>query len=258
MRRPGAFHAALSVFTIVPVPPIVIDRDSARRATLALPWVGLLVGIVSALVAGAVQALGGGSFLAGVLALALLATVTGAMHLDGLADTADGIGSRRPAEEALAIMKRSDIGPMGVAALVLVLLVDAAALSSPHLTGPRLLAALACLTMVGRVAVLTSTGRWAPSARPGGFGALFSGVTSARAWALSALGVLVASVLAGGLASGSRGALVFGLAAMLSWLVAWLAQRRLVGRFGGLTGDLMGALVEVSQMVFVVAVALAV
>jgi len=61
-----------------------------------------------------------------VLVLATLAAVTGAMHLDGLADTADGIGSRRPAEEALTIMKRSDIGPMGVAALVLVLLTDAA------------------------------------------------------------------------------------------------------------------------------------
>ncbi|MBI4899597.1 MAG: adenosylcobinamide-GDP ribazoletransferase [Actinobacteria bacterium] len=256
MRRPGAFHAAVSVFTIVPVPPIDIDRDSARRAALALPWVGLLIGVAAAVVAGAIQWLGGGSLLAGVLALALLAAVTGAMHLDGLADTADGIGSRRPAAEALAIMKRSDIGPMGVAALVLVLLVDAAALSSPHLTGPRLLAALACLPMVGRVAVLTGTGGWAPSARPGGFGALFSGVTSGRSWALSTLGVLVVSVLAGSWASGSRGAVAFGLAATLSWLVAWLAQRRLIRRFGGLTGDLMGALVEVSQLVFVVAVGL--
>lgn len=252
MTRPGAFHAAVSVFTIIPVPSIAVDRDTARRAVLALPWVGLLLGAIAAVVAGGVRALDGGSLLASVLALTLLAAVTGAMHLDGLADTADGIGSRRPADEALTIMKRSDIGPMGVATLVLVLLVDAAALASPHLQGAKLLAALACLPMVGRVPVLTSTGRSAPNARPGGFGALFSGVTSGRGWALSALGVLGVSVLAGGWAAGLRGALAFGGAPLLSWLAAWWTQRRLVRRFGGLTGDLMGALVEVTQLVFVV------
>ncbi len=140
------------------------------------------------------------------------------MHLDGLADTSDGIGSRRPPDEALTIMKRSDIGPMGVATLVLVLLVDAAALASPHLTGSKLLAAVACLPMVGRVAVLTGTGRWAPNARPGGFGALFSGVTSGRGWALSTSGVLAVSVLAGDWASGlrGRGRLHCGAAAVLA------------------------------------------
>ena len=252
MRRTGALHAAVSVFTIVPVPPVEIDRDTARRAALALPWVGLLLGSVAAVLAGGVRALNGGSLLAGVLALTLLSVITGAMHLDGLADTADGFGSRRPPDEALTIMKRSDIGPMGVATLVLVLLVDVAALSSPHLDGPKLLAAVACLPMVGRVAVLTGTGRWAPNARPGGFGALFSGVTSGRGWVLSASGVLVVSVLAGGWASGLRGALAFAVAPLLSWLVGWAAQRRLVRRFGGLTGDLLGALIEVTQLVFVV------
>jgi len=256
MSRPGALHAAVSVFTIVPVAPIEIDRGTARRAALALPWVGLLAGLVAAAVAGAVRALNGGTLLACVLVLATLAAVTGAMHLDGLADTADGIGSRRPAEEALTIMKRSDIGPMGVAALVLVLLTDAAALASPHLAGPTLLAAVACLPMVGRVAVLTGTGRWAPNARPGGFGALFAGVTSGRDWMASALVVLAVSALAGAWASGLRGAVVFGLAPVLSWLVGWSAQRRLIRRFGGLTGDLLGALIEVTQLVFVVVLGL--
>jgi adenosylcobinamide-GDP ribazoletransferase len=256
MSRVGALHAAVSVFTIVPVAPIEIDRGTAHRAVLALPWVGLLIGITAAVVAGGVRALNGGSLLASVLTLATLAAVTGAMHLDGLADTADGLGSRRPPEEALTIMKRSDIGPMGVAALVLVLLIDTAALTSPHVNGPTLVAAIACLPMVGRVAVLTGTGGWAPNARPGGFGALFSGVTSGRGWSLSALGVLAVSVLAGGWASGLRGAVVFGTAPLLSWLVAWWAQKRLIRRFGGLTGDLLGALIEVTQLVFVLVLGL--
>ena len=78
------------------------------------------------------------------------------------------------------------------------------------------------------------------------------GVTSGRGWVLSASGVLVVSVLAGGWASGLGGAVAFAVAPLLSWLVGWGAQRRLVRRFGGLTGDLLGALIEVTQLVFVV------
>ena len=62
--------------------------------------------------------------------MALLAVATGGLHLDGLADTADGLGSRRPADQALEIMRRPDAGPLGVATLVLVLLVQVSALAS--------------------------------------------------------------------------------------------------------------------------------
>lgn len=257
MGRVGAFHAAVSVFTIVPVAPIEINRANAHRATLALPWVGLAIGVLAAGVAWAVRAVEGGEFLASVLVLAILATITGALHLDGLADTADGIGSRRPADEALTIMKRSDIGPMGVAALVLVLLLDCAALGSAHLNGPNLLAAVATFPLVGRMAVLTGTGGWAPNARPGGFGALFSGVTSLRSWIASALVVAAITGVAGTLASGFRGAVVFVAAALLSWLVGWLTQRWLIRHFGGLTGDLLGALIEITQLVFLLTLAVA-
>lgn len=251
-----ALHAAVSLFTWVPMPPVSIDRATARGAILAFPWVGLGAGAAAGLVAGAVGALGGGGLLAAASGLATLAGVTGAMHLDGVADTADGLGSRKPADEALALMKRSDIGPMGVATLVLVLLVDAAALASPHLAGDALPVTLACMPMVGRVSALAGTGRWARSARPGGFGALFAGVTSARALILDSLAVLAAVGLIGGLIRGLSGAALLTLAALVAWAVGYGWQRHLQRRLGGLTGDTFGSLIEVAQLVFVVVAAL--
>ncbi len=113
--------------------------------------------------------------LGAALAMMLLALLTGGLHLDGLADTADGLGSRRPAPQALEIMRRSDAGPFGVAALVLVLLVQVCALAS--LPPGRGAAALVLAAVTSRVAVVLATG--SPSARPSGFGALVAGRTSA-------------------------------------------------------------------------------
>ncbi|PZP80206.1 MAG: adenosylcobinamide-GDP ribazoletransferase, partial [Stenotrophomonas maltophilia] len=130
----GGLAAATSLFTILPAPMIAdVDRRVATRAIRAFPWLGLCLGVVGGLIAGGVLAMGAGSWLAAILALVWLTGATGGFHLDGVADTADGLGSRRDPARALEIMKQSDIGPMGVIALVLTLLVDLGALSS--LTG---------------------------------------------------------------------------------------------------------------------------
>lgn len=256
-RLGHALHAGISLFTWIPVPPVEIDRDTARDAIAAFPWIGLLAGLPAALVAGLVQGLGGGALLAAASGLGVLAFVTGAMHLDGVADTADGLGSRKPADEALALMKKSDIGPMGVATLVFVLLLDVAALASPGLTGWGLPVVLALMPAVGRVAALAATGPWAACARPGGFGSLFSGVTSLRTVVLDAAAVLALALLAGALLADFTGVIALGLGALLAWGVGYGWQRHLERRLGGLTGDTFGSLIEVAQTVFVVVVALA-
>ncbi len=252
-----ALHAAVSLFTVVPVPAVEIDRATARGAILAFPWVGFAVGAAAALVASLVDAAGAGSLLAAASGLGVLALVTGAMHLDGLADTADGLGSRKGADDALAVMKKSDIGPMGVAALVLVLLLDASALSSPRLTGAGLAAALLCAPAVGRVSALAGTGPWAGVARPGGFGSLFAGVTSLRALLVDAAAVLAVVGVAGFWAGGTAGALLWACAALGSWAVGLGWLRHLERRLGGLTGDTFGSLIEVGQLSFLVMTAIA-
>ncbi|MEL4356631.1 MULTISPECIES: adenosylcobinamide-GDP ribazoletransferase [unclassified Luteococcus] len=249
---------ALGMFTLLPVPPTMeLTPETNRRVMLALPWAGLVCGLVSAAAAALVVLCGAGNILAAMAGLAALAGVTGAMHLDGVADTADGLASRKGPQEALALMKQSDIGPMGVATAVLVLLLQASALASTALGGWLLVAALTCLPMVGKVAALFATVEGIPGARAGGFGALFTGITSRVNAVIDAMLVSTATAGLGLLASWDPTVmLAFVAAAVISWLVAGRWQRHLLRRLGGLTGDTFGSLIEVCQTTFVVVLAL--
>ncbi|POX52881.1 adenosylcobinamide-GDP ribazoletransferase, partial [Streptomyces sp. Ru71] len=113
---------AFGTLTVLPVTVTRWDRGAARGGMLAAPLAGLVVGALAAGCALALLALGAGPLLACVAAAAVPAVLTRGLHLDGLADTADGLGSGKPAEDALRIMKQSDIGPFGVLTLVFVLL----------------------------------------------------------------------------------------------------------------------------------------
>lgn len=248
------------MFTVLPAPVLAsVDRDTARRAMLALPWVGLGLGALAGAASGVVLVLGGAAgreagLLAAVAGVAVLAATTGALHLDGLADTADGLGSRRAAPEALEIMKRSDIGPMGVVSLVLVLASQVAALASvPEAALPWVVAATA---MVGRIPALGATRAGVPPARPGGFGALFAGVTSRRGLGVDAATVLAVATALGWAAGGVTGAATLAAAAGVAWAIAFVWQRTLERRLGGITGDTLGSLIEVTQAAFAVSCAL--
>jgi adenosylcobinamide-GDP ribazoletransferase len=250
---------ALSLFTTIPVRAIPgISKDEAARAVLWLPVVGALLAVPAAGVLLAVEA-GGRStprdLLAAALAVGVLALLTGGLHLDGLADTADGLGSRRPRDEALAIMRRPDIGPLGVAALVLVLLVQVTALASVRPGWPGA-AALMAAVVTGRVAVVLATGTGSPAARPDGFGALVAGSTSYLARVTAGAALLAAVAVAATLAWGTPGA-ARAVIAVLAGLVAGGLLRRLARRrLGGMTGDVFGAVVEVSSAVVLLVLAL--
>jgi len=174
-----------------------------------------------------------------VLAVAALALLTRGLHLDGLADTADGLGSRRPAGEALAIMKRSDIGPFGVVTLVLTLLIQVAALAQAQALGRGAPAVIAA-AVTGRLALPWACRRGVPAARGTGLGALVAGtvppaipvaLTAAALACAYPFGLVVPIAVAAGLAA--------------SLALTALAVRRL----GGITGDVLGALVEVATAV---------
>ena len=256
--RTPSWRVALSLFTVIPAGVGGdLDEGAAARAVFWLPVIGAGLGLAGG-AAMVFVAAGPGSperqLLGAALAMMLLALATGGLHLDGLADTADGLGSRRPADQALEIMRRSDAGPLGVATLVLVLLVQVCALASlPR--GWAGAAGLVLAAVTSRVAVVAATG--SPSARPSGFGALVAGRTSAVVRVASVL-ALLAAVVAAGLALGGPAAAVRGAGAALAGLavaalVRWAARRRL----GGMTGDVFGAIVELSTATVLLVLVLA-
>jgi adenosylcobinamide-GDP ribazoletransferase len=256
-RAPArSWLAAVSMFTIIPVTgPETIGPSLARRMTYWLPVVGGLLAVPAAGIVLGVEAAGTvpRRLLAATLAIAVLGLLTGGLHLDGLADTADGLGSRRPAGQALDVMRRSDTGPMGVAALVFVVLVQIAALAA---VTPRWLAAAALIAAVvtGRVGVLLASG--APAARSGGLGALIAGTTSHRARCLESAALLAvvgtAGWAAGGVTLAVRGLTAVACGLVVAAAVRWLACRR----FGGMTGDVYGALIELGTATVLLVAAL--
>ena len=248
-----ALRLALGTLTALRVrPPGRVDGAVAGRAMVLAPGVGGLVGLLAGAVALAAAWVGGSALLAAALAVAALAGLTRGMHLDGLADTADGLGSGRAAEGALEVMRRSDVGPFGVATLVLALLVQVAALAQ----------VLGASGAVPGVAVLVAAGAasrcalpWAcrvgtPAARGDGLGAAVAGtVTPLR---LAQAAVVALAVLAVAAAVGGWPA----LAVVVGVLPAWVLLARCRRRLGGITGDVLGALVEVSFAGALVAAAL--
>ncbi len=256
----GGLRLALAMFTILPVPRPWHSDASPATATSAVRWlplVGALLGGLAGLPCAAVlghdrQA----TFLCAALGVAGLALLSRGLHLDGLADTADGLGSRAPGEQALAIMRRSDIGPFGVVTLVLVLVMDIAALTSIAAGGVwRPAAALATAAATGRLAVAHAAVPGVVPARDGGFGALVAGGTGRLGAA-----ALTVPVLAGGAALaalvhanpvGWAGAQAVALAIVVG--LRGHATRRL----GGITGDVFGALVEITTTLVLVGAAVA-
>lgn len=263
-RGPGSgFVVAFTMFTALPIPgaaDLRIDRTVCGRAVLWLPFVGVVLGGLAALplLAAATLRTGTtGALLGSALAVAALAAATRGLHLDGLADTVDGLGSSAPREQALAIMRKPDIGPFGVVTLVLTLFVKVAALTA--VTGSALwkgVLALVLAESVGRLGVVLAAGRRVPSARPGGFGALVAGTTGARSRVLLTLAVAVLGALPlawsrPGTALGLLGAGLVGFAVAVAW------RRHVVRRLGGVTGDVFGSVVELTSVAVLLTAALA-
>ncbi len=224
------------------------------------PAVGLLLGIIAAAVLLVVDhPLGAGPLTGAALAVASLALLSRGLHLDGLADLADGLGSGQPAPAALDIMRRSDIGPLGTVTLVLTLLIQVAALSQAesagHGRGP---AGLITAVVTGRLALTWACRRGVAAARPDGLGALVAGTVRPVIPAATTLATLAAAVAAVAISATVIGeplgwTLPLAVAAGLG--AAYLVQRQALRRLGGITGDVLGALAEVATTVALVVAA---
>ncbi|MFC9665203.1 adenosylcobinamide-GDP ribazoletransferase [Nocardia sp. NPDC127606] len=236
----NALRLAVSWLTVVPIAgPALVDRRTAGHAITLAPLIGLALG---AFAAGALRlsvSAGLTTLLAGFLVVGLLALLTRGMHLDGLADTVDGLGSYGPPARAREIMKSGGAGPFGVAALIFAIAVQAVAFAT--LAEQHRWLALVLAVAAGRVAVVLACRTGIPAAPDAGFGALVAGTQPRAAvliWPTFAVVAAVAAV---------PDNLWLGPVVMIAALALTATiTRHCVRRFEGLSGDILGTVVEIT------------
>ena len=242
-----AFHAlalAVQFLTRLPVPHGIGFTAEAQGGSVACyPLVGLLIGGLLVLMLGLLGGMGP------LLVSALLSTVwvgiTGGLHLDGLADTADAwIGGQGDRERSLRIMKEPSSGPIAVVAVVVLLLLKFAALTellSPHRWVPLLWTPVIARSLIP-ILLLTT-----PYVRPNGLGSpLVANLPRFACWLASGMALLGAFIVLGPWPL---------LAAAIS--LGWL-RMQMLRRLGGCTGDTLGASVELVEAVVLVVSAITV
>jgi adenosylcobinamide-GDP ribazoletransferase len=241
MRWTGPFESA-AMLTVLRVP-----RRTAASTRGVLPWAPL-IGIALGGVAAATAVLGarwGSPLLGAVLAVTVLAALTRGLHLDGLADTADGLGPLRGRERALEVMHGGDIGPFGVVTLVLTMLLQVACLTTLLGRGGGWLA-LWTAVLTARLALARTGVPGTAVADGSSLGRAVAGTVS-RVWLAGWW--LVAAVLTGttaALVTGPVGAARLLASSVVALLAAELLRARATTRLGGITGDVMGAMAEVA------------
>ncbi len=214
------------------------DAAALARSMFWFPWVGAVLGLIFwGAWAGFAKILPGPA--AAALLLVLTVWVTGGLHLDGLADTADGLGGSRTPAECLRIMKDSRLGAFGVLSLILTLLLKFSlflSLAAPT-GGTKALLLYPVISRWGMVLLAYLS----PYARPEG------GLGQAMTLGVSPRVLAGASLSAGALSwviLGAPGLALLVAAGALVWLGSLYFQRRL----GGITGDVLGATNEILEV----------
>ena len=228
-------RAALGLLTRLPLPyPSGTPRGAA--AAWAWPLAGAIIGAIVGMVAGLGLYLGQTPAVAAAIALAAQAMLTGAMHEDGLADTADGLWGGWDKARRLEIMKDSHIGSYGVLALILVTLARWSALTALLATGSQVGAfiAVAALSRAAMAAMIA----WLPNARGKGLSHMVGRPSAMMAGVAVAIAVIACLLLTGWQAIG-----MVVLAAGVTIGLGLIARAKI----GGQTGDILGATQQLAE-----------
>jgi adenosylcobinamide-GDP ribazoletransferase len=232
------FLLATGVLTRLPVAATASEEGTIAEASWAFPAVGAGIGMIAALVLFVASSFNIGAWSAALLALVTAGLITGALHEDGLADTADGFGGGRTRDDKLAIMRDSRSGTYGVLALIFSIGLRAGALiaiGSPIEGGLALIAAHTA-SRAGLPVIM----RWLAPARTDGLGAMAGTPGPVTMLVALAIGILVALGMLGPI----RGAVALVLTGVMMAATAMLARRQI----GGYTGDVLGALQQIGEI----------
>jgi adenosylcobinamide-GDP ribazoletransferase len=237
--RAGELSAAVVFLTRLPLPRHAHDSGTVSRGVWAFPLAGFVVGLIGALAYAIAHRLVLFPWPAAALTIAATLIATGALHEDGLADTADGFGGGDTRERKLDIMRDSRIGTYGVCALAVSILIRADAIAS--LTEPALVAAALIAAHSGARAAMAAVMFFVAPARSDGLSFGAGQPSGTRAAIAVAIGFLIVLFCLG-----PAHALVALVAvAIVVAVLAWLSVRQI----GGQTGDVLGAVEQAGEIV---------
>ena len=231
------FLAALNFLTIIPVPwRRDVSPEELGRSLGYFPLAGIVIGLI---LAGLNWTLGWilPSAVVNVLLIVSLAVISGALHLDGFADTCDGIAGHKTVEARWQVMHDSRVGGFGIVGVCLLLLVKYVSLNS--VPEPLLMTTLIIMPVVSRWAMVYAIFAYS-YARPSGLGKVFKQEAS---WLRFTMATLIALAVAIVLARLAGLIIMAGIWVMVVLMAAYLKRK-----FSGLTGDTYGAINEVSEV----------
>ncbi|MCP4137222.1 MAG: adenosylcobinamide-GDP ribazoletransferase [bacterium] len=239
-----AFILQIQFLTRIPLPvEVEFDDDIFARSFVFAPLIGLLIGAV---LGGVYYLVGltGKELITAIAVVTALVFMTGALHLDGLADAADGLFSNRPKERVLEIMKDSRIGTNGTVAIVLILILKIGLLVSLDKT--NLFYYIIVMPVFSRMSIAWIAGISGYARDDKGMGSAIVEKTGLTTIILATLIALAAAVLFIGLMAAA--------AAFAVILFTVLLSRYSTKKIGGITGDIIGANIELSEVVFLISI----
>ncbi|EKN3737872.1 adenosylcobinamide-GDP ribazoletransferase [Yersinia enterocolitica] len=241
------FLATLQFMTRIPVPERWtqgLALDNYERGIIGFPFIGLIVGVIGGVVF-TLLAPWCGVPLAALGYVLALALVTGAFHLDGLADTCDGVFSARKREQMLEIMRDSRLGTNGGLALIFIVVAKVLVVSELALRDAPMLLMLTAASVAGRTVIVLLMYRQRYAREGNGLGNIYIGKVTGKQTLVTLAGGAILTLLLG------QGAAL--LALVISMVVVALLATYLRRRLGGQTGDTLGAAAEVGELVFLLA-----
>lgn len=247
-----AFAIAFSMYSIIPMPQVEWDERNMRYLMCFFPLVGLVIGAVSLGWLWLCATAGIGAMLMGAVAAAVSPVLSGCIHLDGFCDTCDALASHAPRDKKLDILKDSNVGAFAVIGCCLYFLLSFGVWSDYRFQ-PSTALALACSFVLSR-----SLGGYSVvklrRARKDGLAAAFAQAASKATKRVRAVLLCFALLSAGTmiLLSPLAGTLAVGAAALLFGYHVWMSYKQ----FGGVTGDLAGHFIMLSELAMAVAVVL--
>jgi adenosylcobinamide-GDP ribazoletransferase len=240
----SVLRIALAFQFLTPLPVPIWRKVSAEEVGSSqryFPLVGAILGL-ALVVADGLLTLVFPISIASAMLLALSAALTGALHLDGFADSCDALFGHRDAERRLQIMRDSRIGSFGSVGLITLLLLKYSVLTA--LTGPLRWPTLVAMTTLGRWGMVYAL-TWFPYGRPLGAGSIYKDAAGVGSLAVATVMGLAVAVACFDL---------WGIGLMATALCeAWLVARFTLSRVPGLTGDSYGAINEVLELTVLLA-----